>query len=173
MYFPISSSTRSSIRNILTRITFFSARDIDTLPSPILAASIAAEDIDRSSVVRHGARHAIDGEIGDRDPVRRFACRAPVLVVLFDDDSIIGDVGQLDVGVRDLRDGAGGTVDGFNANAILGVGDAGVLDSYVLDGVIVAAAYRADGETVAAGTSAVGEEDVLNKIISASAPIPI
>lgn len=52
----------------------------------------------------------------------------------------------------------------------MGVGDARVLDGYVLDGVIVAAAYGADGETVAAGTSAVGEEDVLNKIISASAP---
>ena len=69
-------------------------------------------------------------------------------------------VGELDVGVSDAGDFAGGAGDGLDADTVVGVDDLGVRDGDGVDDVVVAAADGADGETVAAGAVATGEGNV-------------
>lgn len=87
------------------------------------------------------------------------------VVVLLNEDAVLGDLGEGDVGVGDLVDLAGGVLHGLDADAVGGVGDLGVEELHVVDDVVVAAADTADGETVSAVAVTVLEDDVLLKSV--------
>jgi hypothetical protein len=87
-----------------------------------------------------------------------------VLVVLLDDNTVLGDARQSDVFVGDAGDGAGGTRDGLDANTVLGVGNGAGRDGYSLDDVIVTATDRADRETVATRAGSAGEGDTCARV---------
>lgn len=65
-------------------------------------------------------------------------------------DALVGDVVDLASGARD----------GLDADTVVRVDDLGVEDLHAIDGVVVAAADGANGETVATGAVATGEGDV-------------
>lgn len=155
---------RSTRGNILALGACLAASDVHSLPGPVTTAALPAENVHFDSVGLDSTSDTVNGQVGDRNASGRGTGRAAVLVVLLDDDPVISDTGQLDVGVGDLADGAGGVVHGLDADAVSRVGHGGVGDGDVLDGVIVATADGADRETVAAGAGAAGEFDVLESI---------
>lgn len=152
---------RGSIRNTLALAAGFSSSDADARPRPIAAGSIGAEDVDLSSIILNRTSNTIDGKTGDGDTVGGLASRRTVLVVLLNDDTVLGDAGEGDVRVSDVGDGAGGIVDGLDAHAVLGVLDGGARDGDVLDIVVATAANRANGETMATAAGSAGERDGL------------
>lgn len=138
---------RSHAGNILTIAASLASSNRDTGPSPVRARVRAAENVNRSGIVSNRASDVLDGEVSDRNAVGGLASWAAVLVVLLDDDAVVGDVGEGDAGVGDVLYAAGGVVDGLDADAVLGVGDGAVGDVDVCDVVVVAATDGADGET--------------------------
>lgn len=84
-----------------------------------------------------------------------------VVVVLFDENAKLGNVGELDGVVGDVADLARLANLGLDAQAVVRVGHLGVGKGDRVDDVVAAAADRADGETVAARAVTVGEGDVL------------
>ena len=129
-------------------------------PLPVGAGALAAEDVGLNSLAGDGALDAGDGEVGDGDAGGGVACGRAVLVVLLDDDAVLGDVGQRDVLVGDVGDGACRAVHGLDADAVVRVGDLRILDDYALDCVVGAAANGSNGEAVTAGAGAANEVDV-------------
>ena len=59
----------------------------------------------------------VDGQVGNGDTAGGGSGRATVLVILLDDDTVLGNSGESDVLVGDALDGTGGAVDGLDANA--------------------------------------------------------
>jgi hypothetical protein len=160
-YLIPSNLARSDRRHVLALAASLTARDIVSRPGPVRAATVAAENEDGSSLALNTAGNLLDSQTGNGDTGGGSSGRATVLVILLDDDTVLGDVGQLDVGEGHVRDVTGGLVDGLNADAVVRVGHGGVGDGHVLHDVVVAQANGSDGETVAAGAVAAGEHNVL------------
>jgi hypothetical protein len=83
------------------------------------------------------------------------------VVVLLNEDAVLCDLGEGDVGVGDLVDLAALVLEGLDADSVGRVGYLGVEELDVVDDVVIAAADAADGETVATVAVAVLEDDVL------------
>lgn len=66
--------------------------------------------------------------------------------------------------VGDVLDRALGARDGLDADTVVGVNDLRVKDLHGVNDVVVAAADRADGETVATGAVTAGEGDVVTAV---------
>lgn len=130
-------------------------------PGPVLAAAVTAENVDVSTAALNGTGNLLNLEAGNGDTGGGLAGRAAVLVILLDDDTVLGDVGQLDVGERDVGDSTGSLVDGLDADTVVRVDDVGVRDGDILHDVVVAQTNGTDGDTVAAGAGTTGEGDVL------------
>ena len=152
---------RSHRRVVFASSRLLSPSNLHIVPSPVRAATRSTKKIDISSLTVHSTSHALQLDIRNSDTVRGLTRRLAILVILLDNDAVIGDAGHNNVRVRDLRHGTSGTRDGLNSDGVLGIAHGGVLDSDVLDNVVGAAADRTDGETVAANAGAAGEPDVL------------
>lgn len=147
--------TRALLAVLLT------TRDGVSRPGPVLAATLAAENVDGNSAALDRAGNLLDSEASNGDTGGGLAGRATVLIILLDDDTVLGDVGQLDVGESDAGDSTGGLVDGLDTDTVVRVENGGVGDGDVLHDVVVAQANGTDGDTVAAGAGAADEVDVL------------
>lgn len=156
---------RSAAGDVLARLLVLTTGDINALPGPVSAGAGTAQDVDRLGGALDGAGDLVDGDILNGDAVGGGAGRRTVLVVLLDDDAVLGDVLELDVVVGDVGDGAGLLVDGLDADAVVGVDDVAVGDVHALDDVVVAAADGADRQAVAAGAVAAVEVDVLVSLV--------
>lgn len=152
---------RSARGNVLALAAGLTAGDVNAGHGPVRAAAVTAKDVDLNSVRVNRASDVLEGNIGDSNTVGGGTGRVTVLVVLLDDDTVVGDAGELDVGVGDVLDGTSSVVDSLDANTVLGVRDSRVDEGDVLDGVVVAATDGADGQTVTAGAGTAGEVDVL------------
>lgn len=111
--------TASTARNILTAAALLSTGEINTLPGPAGAATATTQNVDIGSRAADATRNTIDGEVGDGDAGGGCTGRTAVLVVLLNDDAVFGDARECDVLVGYAGDGAGGAIDGFDANAWL------------------------------------------------------
>jgi hypothetical protein len=107
----------STARNVLAAGTLLSTSDRDTLPSPVGAATFTTQNVDIGSRARDATCNTVDGKTGNRDAGGGCAGRAAVLIVLLNDDAVFGDSGEGDALVGYAGDGAGGTVDGLDADA--------------------------------------------------------
>jgi hypothetical protein len=76
---------------------------------------------------------------------------------LLDDNAVLGDAGESDILVGNVRDVPRGVIDGLNSHTILGVLDGGRRDGDGLDGVVGAAADGAYRKTVPSRTSSACE----------------
>lgn len=110
--------TRGTSWDVLASGAVIASSDGNIGPGPVGARSTTAEDIDVRSTRCDGAGDAVDGQVGDRDASGWSARRGTVLVVLLDDDAILGDVLERDVLVGDALHGASGAGDGLDANTI-------------------------------------------------------
>jgi hypothetical protein len=152
---------RGASRNILALGALLTAGDVDARPCPVGAAARSTKDVNISGRALHGTSDLLEGNIRNLDAVGGIAGGAAVLVVLLDDNTVLGDTLEGDVLEPDAGDGASRAVDGLDARAVLRVDDLGVGDGDVVDGVVFATADGADGETMATVAVAVGEDDVL------------
>lgn len=73
---------------------------------------------------------------------------AAVLVVLLDDDTVVCNAREGDVGVGDVRHGSGGSRVGLDADAVLGISHSAVRESDIQDSVVALASDTSDRETV-------------------------
>lgn len=136
------------------------ASDLVAGPLPVGAGALTAKDISLNTLGGHRASDAGNLEVGDGDTGGGLAGRGAVLVVLLDDDTVLGDVGEGDVLVGDVGDGASSARDGLDADTVVRVDDLGVLNDNVLDDVVGAATDGADGQTVTTRAGASNEVDV-------------
>lgn len=108
--------TRSTAGNILALVTLLTTSDLNTAPVPTTASTRGAEDVDIGGLTVDGAVDVVQGETGDRDSIGGSTGRATVLVVLLDDNAVLGDTGESDVLVSDTLDGTSGAGDGLDAD---------------------------------------------------------
>jgi hypothetical protein len=90
--------------------------NINATPRPVRASTGSTQDVDISSAAGDSSLNVAHGQASNRDAVSGGSGRAAVLIVLLDDDTVLGDSGEGDVLVGDALDGAGGTVDGLDAD---------------------------------------------------------
>ena len=153
--------TRSTSRNVLALGASLTTCDGDTRPSPVSAAARSTENVDISSVALHGAGNLLEGDVRDLDTVGWGTSGAAILVILLNNESVLGDTGKGDILELDVGDSTGGIVDGLDTNTVLGVDNLRVGDGHVFDSIVATTTNGADGETMATITVAVGEGDVL------------
>jgi hypothetical protein len=99
------------------------ARDLVARPLPAGASTRSAKDVgvgtsagDTDSVVSHG-------KASDRNPVCSDSSRTSILIVLLNDYTVFGDVGEDVAGISDARDLSSSTVDSLDTETVLRVGD--------------------------------------------------
>lgn len=146
----------------LARLGLGTASDAVVGPGPVLA--VGAKDVDVGAARLDGADNLVDGEVGDGDASGGSASGAAILVVLLNDDSVLGNVGQRDVVVLDVGDGASSARNGLDAHAVVRVGDLGVEDANRLDDVVGAAADGANRDAVAAAAVTASKGDVGSRV---------
>lgn len=151
---------RSTAGNVLALCRSLATSDAGLAPSPVGTATLAAKNVNVSTARCNSAADARYSEAGDGDAGGRSSSGRTILVVLLDDDTVFGNVGQSNARVRDSADFTGGAVDGLDADAVVRVDDFGVEEFDVGDGVVVAPADRTNGQTVAAGARTSTECDV-------------
>ena len=134
--------------------------DLDVGEGPVGAGTATAEEVDVGAAGGDGTSDAVELEVSDWDTGGGLAGRGAVLVVLLNDNTVLGNVGKGDGGVGDVLDGTGGTVDSLDANTVVTVGDDVVVDVDVLDSVVRTTTDGADGDTVTTGAVGVGEGNV-------------
>jgi hypothetical protein len=99
------------------------AGDLVARPFPAGASTRSAKDVgvgtsagDTDSVISHG-------KASDRNRASGFSSGTSILIVLLNDYTVFGDVGEDVAGVSDARDLSSSTVDSLDAKTILRVGD--------------------------------------------------
>jgi len=89
---------------ILTIIAGLAASQADITPGPIAAAVLGAQNVDLLGVIFKRTSDAVHSQIGDRDTVSRGTSRRTVLIVLLDNNAVVGDTGEGDIGKGHLAD---------------------------------------------------------------------
>ena len=141
--------------------TLRAARDINIRELEVRALS-PAKDV--HFLASHTSRDIRGSHTVDGDAAGSSARWRAVLVVLLDDDTVVGDAGEGDAGPSDVRHGASVAGDGLDTKTIFTTGDLGVGHSDVLDSVVAAAANGTDGDTVAACASHARDVDVSARV---------
>lgn len=157
---PTRLAGSATAGDVLALGALLSTGDTVAGPGPAGAGALAAEQVGVGAGRGDGALDAGDSEVGDRDTGGGGTGRAAVLVVLLDDDTVLGDVAQGDVVEGHAGDLAGGAGDGLDADAVVRVADLAVLDVHSVDGVVGTASHGANRQAMAASAGATGEGDV-------------
>ena len=160
---PLARCTR---RHIATLLASLASSNTNPRPSPVRAATLTTQNVDISRAALNSTSHFLHGEISDRDPGSGSSSRATILIVLLDNNALLRNRRQLDIGEGDLLDGARRAGNGLDPDSVVRVRHLGVGDGDVLNVVVVAPADGSDAQAVAARAGATGEEDVLRKKIS-------
>jgi hypothetical protein len=151
---------RSTSRDVGAASALLSTSDAVASPGPVRAAALTAKNVNINTLGGNSTLDVLDGEASDRNTSGGLASRGAILVILLDDNAVLGNVLEGNVLVGDARDGTGGTRDGLDADTVVRVDDGGIRDDDVLDGVVAASTYRANGDAVSARAGATGEMDV-------------
>jgi hypothetical protein len=80
----------------------FATGELDARPSPVRAGTRGAQNVDIGSGARDGPGNLAHLQVGDGNTAGGGASGAAVLVVLLNDNTVLGDAAQGDVGVVDV-----------------------------------------------------------------------
>lgn len=90
-------ATASAARDVLAFGACFTPGNAHVVPSPVRAGTTGTEDIDVGRTALDGAGHAVKCEIGDWDAASWCSGWAAVLIILLDDNTVIGDSREGDI----------------------------------------------------------------------------
>lgn len=133
-------ATASAARDVLAFGACFTPGNAHVVPSPVRAGTTGTEDIDVGRTALDGAGHAVKCEIGDWDAASWCSGWAAVLIILLDDNTVIGDSREGDILVSHARDRPCGIIHRLNSDAILAVLHCGGLNGDAFYSVVAAAA---------------------------------
>lgn len=119
--------------------------NVDT-PGP--SRALGAENVDVGTRGGHSTLNVGESDISDGNTSSWLTSWAAVEVILLDDNTVLGNVGEGDVLVGNAGDGSSSTGDGLDADTVLRVLNGGGQDLDVGDSVVGTATDRSDGETV-------------------------
>lgn len=162
--YPCDNLTRGARGHVLTFTASLATSEVNVLPGPVTAAIVTTQDVHLDSVALDGASDTIDSHILDSDTVRWVTGRGTILVVLLDNNTVVGDAGESDVGESDVGDGTSGIVNSLDTDTVLGVADSGRGEGDVLDSVVATATNGSNGQTVSTGAGTTREVDVLTRV---------
>jgi hypothetical protein len=139
-------------------------RDLVARPLPVGASTRGTENVgvgaragNTNSVVGHG-------ETSDWDTVSGLASGRTVLVVLLDDNTVLGNTRENVARVGNTRNLASSAVDCLDTKTILRVGHLVVQELNARDGVVITTTNGADGETVAPSAGRARNSDVGSRV---------
>jgi len=139
-------------------------RDGVARPLPVGASTGGTENVGVGTRAGNTDLVVVHGEASDRDTVGGLAGRGTVLVVLLNDNTVLGDAGESVASVLNARDLASSTVDSLDTETVLRVGDLVVGELDVGDGVVITTTDGTDGETVATSAGRTGDSDVGTRV---------
>ena len=90
----LASSRAGDVRALAT---LYTTSNRVARPGPVAAGALRTEDVDRDSLAGDSAGHTLDSQAGDGDTSSGGASRRAVLVVLLDDDTVLGDLQEWSV----------------------------------------------------------------------------
>lgn len=90
--------------------------DFDAVPGPAGASARGTEDVNVGRTAGNSSLDVAQGQASDGDAAGGSASGAAVLVVLLNDDAVLGDSRQSDVLVGDALDGASRAVHSLNTD---------------------------------------------------------
>lgn len=134
MRFTYLARSSGSRGNALALVRLLATSDLVVSPGPVLG--IGAKDQDVCTARLDRSSDLVDGDIGDRNASGRDTSGRSVLIILLDDNTVLGDVGQSDGIVLDVRNRTGGSRNSLDTNTVVGVGDGGVEDANGLDNIV-------------------------------------
>lgn len=146
--------------DVLALGALLSTSDAVAGPGPARAGALAAKQVGVGAGRGDGSLDAGDSKVGDWNTSGGGSGRAAVLVVLLDDDTVLGNVAEADIVEGHAGNLAGGAGDGLDTDTVVRVADLAVLDVHSVDGVVGTAADRANAEAMATAAGASGEGDV-------------
>lgn len=160
----VRNLARCAIRHALALGALLATSDANATPFPVAARS--AENVNLFRVICHCSRDILHGNIRDRDATRWGSCGRAVLVILFNDDAVVGNVGEFDIGIGDVLDRSFGVVHSLDANSVGRVRDGAVGNVDVGHFIVGASTDRAHRDTMAARAVTVSEADVTSRVDS-------
>jgi hypothetical protein len=110
---------RSTRRNVRASTAFLTPSNRVTGPGPSRARSLSAKNVNISSRAADRALNILDRKTSDRDACCRCASWGAVLVILLDNDTVLGDTGEGNTAVGDSANASGGTRDCLDADTVL------------------------------------------------------
>ena len=134
MRFTYLARSSGSRGNALALVRLLATSNLVVSPSPVLGISAKNQDVGAARL--DGSSNLVDSDIGDRNASSRDTSWRSVLIILLDDNTILGDVGQSDGIVLDVRNRTGGSGNSLDTNTVVGVGDGGVKDANSLDNIV-------------------------------------
>jgi len=135
-------------------------------PGPASAGALSAGNDDVVATAGDITSDVVERQTGNGNASISVTVEVTTVVVLFDEDAILGDLRQGNVFVGDLVNLAGRASASLDAHAVDGLGNLGVREGNRIDRVVVTTTDRADGETVSTRAEAVLEGDVLSVLLA-------
>lgn len=128
-----------------------STRDSHIRKSEVGTAAVTAKNIIIVRVTLHASRDILKHQARDIDAISRLAGWAAIQVVLLHIQSIIADIAQRNIAVRDIAHAARGVRIGLDADAILAVNHHRVRKRHAVHNIVRLAADGPNGQAVTAG----------------------
>lgn len=127
------------------------------IPGP--ARALGAENVNVGSGGRDGTVNVGESDTSDGNTGGWLSSWGTVLVILLDDNTVLGNTGEGDVLVGNAGDGSSGTGNSLDADTVGGVLDGGGFNDNIRDNVVGTSTDGSDGETVTTGAGSTGEGD--------------
>lgn len=153
----------SNAGNVLAAAVVLATVDLDVGPGPVGAAGLATDNgnVGALGVNSTGAGDVLEGEASDGETAGGVTVEVTAIVVLLNQDTVLGDLGQGDVRVGDALDLAASVLHGLDTDTVGGLGNLAVQELDGVNDVVGSAANAANGQTVATRAETTAEGDVL------------
>lgn len=141
-------------------------RDLVARPLPAGASTRGTENVGVGASAGHTDSVISHGKTGNRDASSGLSSRGAVLVVLLDNNTVLGDSREDVARVSNAGDLASSAVDSLDTETVLRVGDLVVQELDVGDGVVITTTDGTNGETVTTSAGGARNSDVSTRVDS-------
>lgn len=149
---------RSSSGDSLALVRLLATSDTVASPGPVLAAG--AENVNVGSARLDSANDLVDGDISDGNTSTGSTLGRAVVIILLNDDAVLGNVLEGDRVILDIGNRACRSINSLDADTVVRVGNDRVEDADSLDNIVRAATNGADRQAVATAAVSSSEGNV-------------